>query len=101
MHIVECLQTCDFPDRFQPVGRRLVSTTAPQLLYLVNSQVVAGQTERLAHRRINMEPATDADRVTLLYQRLYGRLPTDTEVQAAIEYVAGLAEPASHIRHGE
>jgi hypothetical protein len=28
--------------------------------------------------------------VTLVYQRLYGRLPTDTEVQAAVEYVSGL-----------
>jgi hypothetical protein len=90
MHIVECLQTFDFPDRFQPVGRRLVSTRAPQLLYLVNGQVVAGETERLANRRINVAPATNADRVTLPYQRLYGRFPTDTEVQAAVEYVSGL-----------
>ena len=93
MHIVECLQTFYFPDRFQSVGRRLVSTTAPQLLYLMNSQVVAGETERLANRRINLEPATGADRVTLPYQRLYGRLPTDTEVQAAVEHVSGLEKP--------
>jgi len=39
-----------------------------------------------------MEPATDAHRVTLPYQQLYGRLPTDTEVQATAEYVSGLAK---------
>ena len=86
MHIVNMLETFDFPDRFQPAGRRLVSTTAPQLMYIMNNEGVTVQTERLARSLVDTAEVSDEDRVTSAYKRVYGRLPTEDEVQMAVEY---------------
>ena len=86
MHIVNMLETFDFPDRFQPAGRRLVSTTAPQSLYLMNNDGVNVESLRLAQTLLDLPDVADEDRITSLYKRLYGRLPSGEEIPAAIEY---------------
>ena len=86
MHIVNMLETFDFPDRFQPAGQRLVSTTAPQSLYLMNNDGVNVESLRLAQTLLDLPDVADEDRITSLYKRLYGRLPSGEEIPAAIEY---------------
>ena len=90
MHIVEMLETFDFPDRYQPAGRRLVSTTATQSLYLMNNELVTAETERLAKSLLATPQVSDEAILVMAYKRIYGRLPTDDEIRMAVDYTVAM-----------
>ncbi len=88
-------QTFDFADPGLVVGRRNVSTVAPQALYLMNDSFVAEQS-RAAAKRLLEEPlpsgVSEGDgnsvRLERAYRRALGRLPTAAERTASLEYLA-------------
>jgi hypothetical protein len=69
----------DAADSTAMVDRRIVSTVAPQALFLLNNAFVLNQAEALA-KRVRDEPlADDPARIDWLYTLLYGRPPDDEE----------------------
>ncbi|MBX3441072.1 MAG: DUF1553 domain-containing protein [Planctomyces sp.] len=84
------LEAFDFGDPSVMQGKRSATTVAPQALFLMNSDVVARQSERLAARTLENFPASAA-RVSHVFEVLLGREPTAEESDAAISYVEALA----------
>jgi hypothetical protein len=81
----ELFEAFDFADPSMVVGRRNVSTVAPQALYLMNHPFILEQS-RHAARRLLAETGTghdDAGRIDRAYRRTLGRPPTPREVQVA------------------
>ncbi len=85
----EFLQLFDFPSAIQTAEKRFVTTVPLQRLFFMNSDFMQQHAERLA-ARVAAEP-TDEDRIRKVYRILFGRAPTDAEIQAGREYL--LAEP--------
>ena len=53
---------------------------------MMNNDVVAAETERLAGSLVGKPDILDHERVSIAYKTVYGRLPTDSDIQAAIDY---------------
>lgn len=71
--------------------KRLVSTVAPQALFLLNSPFTLAQAKYLAER-LGRDVASEAAdgarmRIRLAYELLFGRFPTDDELEVAIQLV--------------
>jgi hypothetical protein len=95
-------QTFDFADPGLVVGRRNVSTVAPQALFLMNDPFVANQA-RLAANQLLAQPLptgiSEAEGVTWrlgsLYRSALGRGPLDSEQRSSLAYLAQTpGEPA-------
>lgn len=95
-------QTFDFADPGLVVGRRNVSTVAPQALFLMNDPFVANQA-RLAANQLLAQPLPtgiseaegDVWRLGSLYRSALGRGPLDSEQRSSLAYLAQTpGEPA-------
>jgi hypothetical protein len=87
MHMAELLDTFDFPGRYETAGRRSTSTTAPQALLLMNAPFVLEQVSGITQQLTQHDPIDDAARVRHMYATLLSRLPDETEITAAVEFV--------------
>ncbi len=84
----ELFSAFDFADPGMVVGRRDVSTVAPQALFLLNHPFVIEQA-RLAARRLRAHQGlSDGQRLDRAFQLALGRLPTEAESRIAREYLA-------------
>jgi hypothetical protein len=83
----------DGADTNASTDRRLTSTTPLQALYLMNDPFVHAQAKRFAER-VRGEAKDDRGRVERAYLLLFGRPPSDTEVNAASEYLAAVSKKA-------
>jgi len=104
------LRAFDAPDRVTGMGKRAVTTTAPQVLLLMNGPAVRGWAERFA-ARVVAEPCRFADDVSdeaapihSAYALALGRAPTADELADAVAFLggqttayaaAGVADPAA------
>jgi len=77
----------DGPDPAASTGFRGTSTTPLQALYLLNDPFVHQQSERFAARLL-AEAGDDRSRVERAYRLALGRLPTEAETTAGIEFVS-------------
>jgi hypothetical protein len=89
------LRAFDAPDRVTGMAKRSVTTTAPQVLLLMNGPAVRGWAERFAARVI-AEPYRFADEATpatlpihTAYALALGRAPTAEEVADAESFLDG------------
>lgn len=73
------LETFDWANPQSPHFRRDVTTTAPQALALVNSDLVLGWSQALAGRVIQEAPASESARIDRVYEILFSRKPTAQE----------------------
>ncbi|HUF47375.1 MAG TPA: PSD1 and planctomycete cytochrome C domain-containing protein [Vicinamibacterales bacterium] len=85
----EFLQLFDFPSASQTAEKRFVTSVPLQRLFLMNSDFMQQHAERVAVR-VEAEPDDDA-RIRKTYRLLFGRLPTEAELDAGREYLR--AEP--------
>jgi hypothetical protein len=85
----EFLQLFDFPSPMQSAEKRFTTNVPLQRLFLMNSDFMQQQAERLAERVI-AEP-TDTARITKVYKIVFGRAPTAAELKAGLEFLD--AEP--------
>lgn len=83
--------TFDFPDPTQVNGRRHVTTSAPQALYFLNGDFVAGMARETANRLLEIQGASDRERVALAYRWLYAREPLGEETDTAISLIQDLS----------
>jgi hypothetical protein len=89
------LRAFDAPDRVTGMGKRAVTTTAPQVLLLMNAPAVRGWAEAFA-ARVVAEPHRFSDEVTVqtapihtAYALALGRAPTADELTEALAFLDG------------
>jgi Protein of unknown function (DUF1549)/Protein of unknown function (DUF1553)/Planctomycete cytochrome C len=85
----EYLQLFDFPSPNLSAEKRFTTNVPLQRLFFMNSDFVQQQAELLA-RRIESEPG-NAARIGKAYRMIFGRAPSETELNTGIEYLR--AEP--------
>lgn len=73
----------DAPDANSIVDKRVISTVAPQALFLLNNPFILTETRRLAERVLNESPRDDGRRVSWLYEHLFSRSPSSIEIEIA------------------
>jgi uncharacterized protein DUF1553 len=74
------------------VEQRIVSTVAPQALFLLNHPFELSQIKLLAGRVIQLSKTSDAQKLEWLYERLYGRSPSRKEIEFGREVLAHARE---------
>lgn len=82
------LQTFDLPDTFESCARRQVTTTGPQALTLLNSEIVLRYAQAFAGRLLIDNP--NADTATLVrraYRLAFARDPQPDELTAAEQFI--------------
>lgn len=89
----QLFEVFDFANPSIVVGRRSTSTVAPQALFMLNNPQVIELSRQSAALLWNELPmASDRQRVERAYRLSLGRLPTSSELQLALEFVAGVDE---------
>jgi hypothetical protein len=81
----EYLQLFDFPSPNLSAEKRFTTTVPLQRLFLMNSDFMQQQAERLA-RRIAAEPDNTA-RIQKVYRLAFGRAASDAEVRAGLTFI--------------
>jgi len=84
----EVFEAFDFADPSLVVGRRNISTVAPQALFLLNHPFVAGQADRATDRLLEEDLPDDETRLARAYRLTLGRAPTDGERRVAMKFLA-------------
>jgi hypothetical protein len=77
----------DRPDTNASCPRRNTSTIAPQALILLNSEFSLEAARSLAGFVLAHAGTSPAERVTLAYERVLGRLPTHEEFAVALRFL--------------
>lgn len=75
----------DFPESNQPVVRRATTTTPNQALYLMNSPFLHGEAKATAAATEGVKG--EAGRILALYQRVFQRVPTPSELARAKRFL--------------
>jgi len=85
----ELFDAFDFADPSMVVGRRNVSTVAPQALYLMNHPFILEQSRHAARRLLSeTEPGRNESRIERAYRLALGRVPSERELRIATEFLA-------------
>ncbi|MHC4878826.1 MAG: PSD1 and planctomycete cytochrome C domain-containing protein [Planctomycetota bacterium] len=82
----------DTPIPFTTIGRRNESNVPAQALILMNDPFVVDQAKVLARRVLSDEPDSVEQRITVLYQRCFGRSPSKSEITDGVEFLKSQAE---------
>jgi hypothetical protein len=82
-HLYDLFALFDATDASVPSGDRATTTVAPQALLMLNSDLVLDAARALAADLLRDDGAGDAERLATLYERAYGRPPTDAETRRA------------------
>ena len=81
----EFLQLFDFPSPMQSAEKRFTTNVPLQRLFLMNSDFMQQQAERLAERVIALPD--DTARIQRTYRLIFGRMPTAAELTAGLEFL--------------
>jgi len=81
------LETFDWANPQSPHFRREVTTTAPQALALVNSDLVLGWSQALAGRVIQEAGANESAQIDRVYEILFSRKPTGKEKEKLVAFL--------------
>lgn len=89
--LVPLLLAFDYPPPITTMGRRGSSNTPTQALAMMNNPFVRGQAEHWARQVLAADESTE-ERIEGMYLDAYGRLPSDEERSAALEYLQARLE---------
>jgi hypothetical protein len=82
------LEAFDRPDANASCGKRAVSTTAPQALFMLNSSFSWQLAERLA-ARVARHSTDSAEQIGFLFRCALAREPTVDELGESLEFLSG------------
>jgi len=85
--VYSLFQTFEFPSPSLVSGRRATTTVPPQLLLMMNSELVARCSQAMAVRMLQDSSLTEVERIGLSYESAYGRIPGKVEVRRASEFL--------------
>jgi hypothetical protein len=78
----------DAADPAQCVGKRNVTTVAPQALFMLNNAFVKESARSIATKLLAEAPADEHARIQLAYSTLFGRVATENEVTIGTQFLA-------------
>ena len=81
----------DTPSPFSSVGRRTTSNVPSQALILMNDPLVVDQAARWAKRLLG-EVSETQERIRALYESAFSRVPSETELEASLGFLAEQAK---------
>jgi len=81
------LNVFDLAEPFQSVAQRNVTTTPPQALLLLNSQMMLRHARAFAKRLEQEHPSSDEDMVNAAYRLAFSREPKTAERAAALQFL--------------
>ncbi|MBI5800533.1 MAG: DUF1553 domain-containing protein [Verrucomicrobia bacterium] len=81
------LNVFDLAEPFQSVAQRNVTTTPPQALLLLNSQMMLRHARSFAKRLEEEHPSSDEDMVNAAYRLSFSREPRANERAAALQFL--------------
>ena len=90
------LRAFDFPTPMQTQPGRGESIVAPQVLFLMNSPMVADQVDMLTQSHVFLDCPTDPHRIAFLFETILARKPAANELARCIrmvEYQARFKKP--------
>jgi len=87
MNLPEFLRSFDFPSPDATSAQRNTTTVAPQSLYLMNNPAMIAAAQKTLQRPDLVSRTTVAEKVSLLYELAFGRLPDETERRRAAEFL--------------
>jgi len=79
--------TFDYTDSSVPIDSRANTVVAQQALFMLNSELVGSQSERLARRLLEEPGLTDAERIKIAYEICFSRPPRTEEVLRATAFL--------------
>ncbi|MEE3368899.1 MAG: PSD1 and planctomycete cytochrome C domain-containing protein [Planctomycetota bacterium] len=85
--VYSLFQTFEFPTPSLVTGRRATTTVPPQMLLLMNSQLVAQCGRAMAVGLRKRMPHTAADRIRLAYETAFGRPPAEGELRRTRQFL--------------
>ena len=85
------LRLFDFPDPNITSEKRTQTTVPLQQLFVLNSEFFVRQSQALAKRMTADPQEADADRIRRTYLLLYGRAPSDEELQLGQNFLSATA----------
>jgi hypothetical protein len=85
--LYDVFQTFDFADPSASNGARDSTTVAPQALFMLNSSVVLEHSRHFAQSLLDRPARDDCERLALLYETAYGRLPSAAETERALDFL--------------
>ena len=83
----EITQVFDYPNPSVVVGRRDVSSTSPQALFMLNNPKVMEYCALAAERYLAMSELNDEKRFTQVSLAILGRYPTARELEVSLLFV--------------
>ena len=83
----------DAADPTAIIDQRIDSTVAPQALFLLNDPFVLERARALAARLLKQAPDDDRGRIEWLYKLLYGRPPTQKEIDIGLAALDSTKSP--------
>ncbi len=92
--LFDLLSTFDYFEPANHIEQRSVSTVPSQALFLLNHSLVHEQANQFAQRLLETEPSNPA-RLTALWIKLYGRPPTDSDLQLASDFLDQATRPTT------
>ena len=84
----ELFEVFDFPDPNLVIGKRNVSTIAPQALYLMNNPFVIAESQAAAKELLQIPDFNDYQRAERMYLIVIGRHPTGLEKEKILKFLA-------------
>ena len=86
--LYDVFQAFDFSDPSVPNGNRQPTVVSPQALFMMNGSIVLTQTRNMAARLLGQIQLDDSGRIRQAYETTLGRLPTATEIDWALSFIA-------------
>lgn len=83
----DVLHAFDAPDRISHIPQRNVTTTSTQSLMMMNSEWTRKRAAAFAQRLEKLHPQNTAKQVRAAYELAFGRTPTSTQLDAALEFL--------------
>jgi hypothetical protein len=86
------LRLFDFPDPNLTSDRRPITTVPLQQLFVLNSEFMVRQAKALAGRIASVSE-DDTERINRAFAIVYGRPPSDAEMQLGVDFLRAGGEP--------
>jgi hypothetical protein len=96
LNLSNVLMSFDFANPTNHVPQRHFTTVPQQALFLMNSAFMIDQARKLTARPEIASTTDGAEKIRVMYRRVYGRAPTNGEIRAGLRFVkdAGKEAPA-------
>ena len=91
-NLPEIFEVFDFPDPNLVVGKRNVSTVAPQALYLMNNAFIIEKSGEAALHLLKENKLSESQKIESVYFQVLGRAPTPAEQSKVLAFLQEKSE---------